>query len=301
MSINITKNTGTVNTNYKANRSIKYIVLHYTAGTSSKKGSASSTASYFKSGNAGGSADFIVDDGSIVQYNPNIKNYYCWAVGGSKYTSMTTSQGGKYYNKCTNANSISIEMCSNKTNKKTLYATDTDWYLTDATVDNAVELTKYLMEQYNIPVENVIMHHHVTGKVCPNPWCVNESRLTAWNNFKARLTQKQEVDDEMVETGTITVNGKDLKIDKIVKDGVTYIKLRGLENAGFKVGYNANNKNLTLDNTVSETPVVVNGKETKVESVNISGYNYMKLRDLSNATGNFDVGYENNKVTIEIK
>ena len=57
-----------------------------------------------------------------------------WAVGGKKYTSMTTSEGGKYYGICTNSNSISIEMCSNKLNTKKLGATDTDWYLTEATI-----------------------------------------------------------------------------------------------------------------------------------------------------------------------
>ena len=50
----------------------------------------------FKSGSVGGSADFIVDDSEIVQYNSDISHRACWAVGGKKYTSMTTSEGGKY-------------------------------------------------------------------------------------------------------------------------------------------------------------------------------------------------------------
>lgn len=301
MNINIIKATGTTNTDYYSKLTRKYIVLHYTAGTSSKKGSARNIASMFKDGSVGGSADFIVDDAEIVQYNGDIAHRACWAVGGDRYTKMSTSVGGKYYNKCTNTNSLNIEMCSNKTNKKSLLASDTDWYLTDATVNNAVELTKYLMEQYNIPVENVIMHHHVTGKVCPNPWCVNESRLSYWNNFKARLTQKQEVDDEVIETGTITVNGKNIKIEKIIKDGTTYIKLRGLEAAGFEVDYDVGSKNLILNNKINELHMVVDGKETSIEAVNIDGYNYSPLRSVAAATGNFEVGYENNKVTIKTK
>lgn len=31
------------------------------------------------------------------------------------------------------------------------------------------------------------MHHHVTGKICPNPFCVNEKALKNWVNFKAQL------------------------------------------------------------------------------------------------------------------
>ncbi len=300
MSIDILKNISTVNTTAKNNRTIKYIVLHYTAGTSSNAGSARSIANYFKGGNAGGSADFIVDDETIVQYNSDIKNRYCWAVGGNKYASMATSEGGKFYNKCTNANSISIEMCSNKTGRLTLYASDEDWYFTEATVENAAKLTKYLMELYDISIDNVIMHHHVTGKICPNPWCVNEARLTQWNDFKTRLIEvESEEDDEMVETGTITVNSKDIKIDKIVKDGTTYIKLRGLENAGFEVGYNAGSKNLTLENTVNDISVEIDGKGTVIKGINVGGYNYCKLRDVTDALGNLEIDYQNNVVIIK--
>ncbi len=285
MSINIIKNTSTVNTITKSNRTIKYIVLHYTAGTKSTSGSASSIASYFKSGSAGGSADFIVDDETIVQYNPDIKNRYCWAVGGSKYTKKYTTESAKYYDKCNNTNCISIEMCSRKTDTSTLNATDTDWYLTETTINKAVELTKYLMGVYNIGIDNIIMHHQVTGKICPNPWCVNESRLSQWYDFKSKLTITDEEDKEMVETGTMTVNGKDIKIDKIVKDGTTYIKLRGLENAGFEVGYDAGTKNLTLNNKKSELSINTDNTNASVKSVNIDGYNYCKLRDVANALG----------------
>jgi N-acetylmuramoyl-L-alanine amidase CwlA len=183
--INIVKRTTTKNTTALANRKIEYIVLHYTAGTSSKKGKAEAIATYFATQN-NASADFIVDDETIVQYNGDIENRYTWAVGGSKYTSLSTSQGGTFYKKCTNINSISIEMCSNKSTTKSLNATDTDWYFTDATINKAVELVKYLMDKYEIDINHVIMHHHVTGKICPNPWCVTEDRLTIWNNFKAK-------------------------------------------------------------------------------------------------------------------
>lgn len=177
------------NTSYLKNRSIQYIVVHYTAGTSSKTGTARNVANMFASPNSRkASADFIVDDGTIVQYNPDIKNRYTWAVGGNKYSKMSTSLGGKFYGKCKNNNSISIEMCSKKTNTKSLSANDTDWTLTDATVNNTVELVKYLMKLYNIPSDRIIMHHHVTGKLCPQPWCLNESRLKYWNEFKKKLS-----------------------------------------------------------------------------------------------------------------
>lgn len=183
----IIKVTSTINTTHKSNRTIKYIVIHYTASTKSAEGSAKRIASMFKDASRGASADYIVDDKDIVQYNPDIKNRYTWAVGGSKYGKCATKEGATHYGKCTNANSISIEMVSSKKNTKSLKATDKDWYITEATEANAIELVKYLMDKYNIPIDNVIMHHNVTGKICPNPYCVNDKALINWKAFKLNL------------------------------------------------------------------------------------------------------------------
>ena len=195
--MDIIKKTSTVHTGYLKNRSIQYIVLHYTAGTSSAKGVARNIAAMFANpNNRPASADFIVDDGEIVQYNPNIKDRYTYAVGGKPYSVRYTPLSCTFYGKCKNHNSISIEMCSSKVNKKSLQATDTDWSLSASVVGRAVELTKYLMKTYNIPADRVIMHHHVTGKLCPQPWCINPRRLDGWNKFKERLTdKKKEVED----------------------------------------------------------------------------------------------------------
>lgn len=283
-------------------RKIEYIVIHYTAGTTSKAGAALNTANYFRTSNVEGSADYVVDDEDIYLCNADIKNSYSWAVGGSRYQSMTTSAGGKYYGRCTNKNSISVEICSNKINKKSLLAADTDWYFTNSALKLTAELVRQLMSDYGIGIDNVIMHHHVTGKVCPNPFCVNESRLAQWENFKAMLTESDnKEDDEMVETGTMTVNGKNIKIDKIVKEGVTFIKLRGLENAGFNVGYDVNTKNLSLDNAIQDLNVTANGEEKTVRAVNLDGFNYCKLRDVAEAVGNVDVDYKDNTVILITK
>lgn len=204
-SINITKKTSTHNTSYLVGRPHEFIVLHYTAGTTSKTGTAINIANYFATVNKDVSADFIVDDGTIVQYNPNLNNRYCWAVGGDKYSSMTTSLGGKYHKKCVHKNSINIEMCSNKTNKKSLDVNDTDWYLTDATVNNAVILVRYLMKKYNIDINHVIMHHHVTGKVCPQPWTINEKALVHWENFLKKV-KGETVVAHQINTQSATTN-----------------------------------------------------------------------------------------------
>jgi ribosomal 50S subunit-recycling heat shock protein len=108
----------------------------------------------------------------------------------------------------------------------------------------------------------------------------------------------KEENKEMVETINIKINGKEIKADAIVKDGETFLKLRAFENAGFKVGYSAENKMRTVDNEIKEIPVVVDGKETSVEAVNIADYNYTPIRSLAAAL-DVKVGYENRKVTLE--
>lgn len=118
---------------------------------------------------------------------------------------------------------------------------------------------------------------------------------------KPQNTTIKKEDDEVIETGTISVNGKDIKIDKIVKDGNTFIKVRGLENAGFKVGFDSGSKNITLDNKINQLPIIIDGKTITVNAINLDGYNYAQIRDIANAVGTFDVGYNNGKVIINKK
>ena len=187
MSLKIKMNTCTVNTTILAKRPIEWIVIHYTAGTSSAVGRAMDLTEWYKAGanpNNPASSDFTVDDETVVQYNPDIPNRYTWGAGGSKYTTKYTSESGKYYGICKNSNCINIEVCSNKKNKKSLDANDTDWYFTDSELTLTAELVKRLMREYNIPADHVIMHHHVTGKLCPAMWTHNDAELEGWREFQ---------------------------------------------------------------------------------------------------------------------
>ena len=186
----IIKKCSTVHTYLRGKNKIEYICIHYTAGVSSKKGKAKGTAEYFATTTNNASADFIVDDGLCVQYNPDPLKYACWAVGGSKYP---VTKGGSYYGKCKNMNSISIEICSNNKTGKMTYANDPNYYFTEAAVNNAIELTKYLMQLYHIDSDHVIRHYDVTGKVCPGVPGWNDSLApdTEWQKFKQRISNTE--------------------------------------------------------------------------------------------------------------
>lgn len=184
--MNIIECTNTANTTELKNRKIKYIVIHYTAGITSRPGTAKSNARYFAKETTKASADFIVDDENIVQYNPDIKNRYCWHCGGSKYK----TKGGSLYKVCTSANSIGIEMCSTNSAKKVTNPNDANWYFTDAVIDNCVELTKKLMKEYDIKPDHVIRHYDVNGKLCPGiiGWNEDTNDISKWQDFIVRVS-----------------------------------------------------------------------------------------------------------------
>lgn len=147
---------------------VEYIVLHYTANDGDTD---TGNANYFTRPNIGASAHYFTDEDSFTQSVADEDTAF--AVGAKTYK----------HPYCRNGNSISIEMCSDKVDGK--------YVITEKTMLNALKLTKELMKKYNIPIENVLRHHDVTGKNCPEPWVRDES---LWHEFKSKL-QEQEVEE----------------------------------------------------------------------------------------------------------
>lgn len=186
--MNIIKQTGTANTTASKGRKILYLAVHYTAGVSCKKGSASGCASWFANPNAGGSADYIVDEETFVQYNPDPKNRYCHAVGGGKYK----TQGGRLYGVAKNANCISLEICSGNKAGKITVPNDPNYYFTDKVLEKAREAVQYLMQLYGIDADHVIRHYDVNGKPCPGVigWNKDSGDESKWLAFHAAIGGK---------------------------------------------------------------------------------------------------------------
>ena len=246
-----------VNFNTLKNKVNKYIVVHYTGNNGD---TALGNCKYFYDVNRNASAHYFVDENNIYQCVKD--NDVAWHCGASTYK----------HPYCRNNNSIGVELCSRKS---------TNYYFMNETVDNAVELVRELMAKYNIPVENVIRHYDVTGKICPEPY-VRDSK--AWQNFKARLaTVEVKEDDEVVSEGKAIVNGKEYKIDRILKDNANFIKVSNFSNMGFDVGYDADTKAVVINNKVNELSINAEGLDVSVKAVNIEGYNYVNLRDIAKA------------------
>lgn len=285
--INIEKHTGYSNTTSLLNRAIDYIVIHYTAGSTSKAGTAKNNAVMFSDPAHYASADFIVDDETIVQYNPDVKNRFCWHCGDNK---NPYSMGGKFYGKCTNANSIGIEICSTNPNwTASDQANSKKWSFTEKAVLNAVELTNHLMQTYNIPADRVIRHYDVSGKLCPGiiGWNEDSKDVSQWKAFKAKLTNTTNVKTDDV-IYRVRKSADDAKSQIGAYRNLNSAKALADKNTGYSV-YDTKDKLIytpskqTAKKTVTELAKEViqgkwgNGSERK-QKLTKAGYDYQTVQ-----------------------
>lgn len=143
--------------------SIKFVVLHYTGVVGD---SAKNEVKYFSSGNtrSAGAHYFVGQDGDVQQSIP--LKYTAWSVGDYK------NGKGTYYGKCTNSNSVSIEMCD-QLNKDA----------SAAQIAAVKKLIAYIQSQCP-NAKTIIRHYDVTTKSCPARY-INASK---WASLKAAVT-----------------------------------------------------------------------------------------------------------------
>lgn len=183
---------------------IRAIVFHYTANTGSSA-SALGNARYFANGSEGraASAHYCVDEKNIV-YECVPLDTVAWSVGDGR--------SGKYGNLVNNYNSVSIEMVSH---------TDASgaYYIPKATQENAARLYQMLLKK--LPgVQYAVRHYDVSGKLCPLPMIAENK----WKDFQKLLKEV----DEVVEKSKMIIDGKEVAVERILKDGTNYIKVRDL-------------------------------------------------------------------------
>ena len=141
---------------------VRYLVIHYTA---SPGDTAVNNGKYFAREYTGTSAHYFVDEETVVQSVP--EDHIAWHCGGAVYRHAL----------CRNQNSIGIEICTKKN--------EDGFYFAPRSVENAMALTRQLMETYSVPAENVLRHYDVTGKICPAPF-VGQGE-PQWEAFKGGI------------------------------------------------------------------------------------------------------------------
>ena len=186
----------------KRSTKAQFIVIHDVGTTGS---TAQNNRDYFAGGNRQASADFFIDSNNIIQIIDYHSNY-SWAIG----------DGAGRYGK-TNANSLSIEMCLESNGQPT-----------EKTIQNTLDLTKYLMKELSIGTSNVVRHYDCSHKTCPGSFSANN--WAKWNAFKARLGVTSNVVAE-----TFTVRLEDGKTIIANFDNLYKAKDYANLHAGYKV------------------------------------------------------------------
>lgn len=143
--------------NHSSGNDIKYIVLH---DTGNFKDTAVGNATYFCTADRQSSAHYFVDEISIYQVVEDSEG--SWHCG----------DGGMLYN-IGNHNSIGIEMCNS------------GGFISEITINNTIELVKYLMAKYNVGIDNVVRHYDASRKICPHN--MSDNNWSKWSDFKNRL------------------------------------------------------------------------------------------------------------------
>lgn len=182
--------------NKRAFEDVKYIVIHYTGN---KGDSAKNNAEYFAISNARqAGAHFFVDKQGEIYKSINM-NRIAYAVGG---VYSQKSGAGVYYGKCTNSNSVSIELCD--------CITGTNWEQMKA----AKQLIAHI--QKKCPnAKTIIRHWDVNGKDCPAP--MTGKGNTKWKHLYRYLTEGYQYKAQVVKSCWIRSSGKVALANKIRK------------------------------------------------------------------------------------
>lgn len=173
---------------------IKYIVIHYTGNSGD---TAKGNANYFANSNTRqAGAHYFVDAKEIWESIP-IK-YIAWAVGGDQ---RSGDGGGAYYGKCTNTNSVSIELCDWKSGMPS-------W----EQMKSVRQLITYI--QKTCPnAKTVVTHWQVNGKACPVS-CVGKNNKN-WKRLHTYLTKGYQFTGTVTQKAALRSSGKVTPVNKI--------------------------------------------------------------------------------------
>lgn len=132
---------------------VKGVVIHYTGNPGT---TAMQNRNYF--------------EGLAEKKNTKASSHYIVGLSGEIIQCVPLDEVA-YASNERNADTISIECCIDNEEGK----------FSEKTYNALIELTAWLVSQYDLNIDDVIRHYDVTGKSCPKYFVENES---AWEDFK---------------------------------------------------------------------------------------------------------------------
>lgn len=166
-----------------------------------------------------------------------------------------------------NTESVSIEICVNR---------DGNY---NKAVQNAIELTRHLMKQLNIPASRVVQHNHWSGKNCPRALRHGRNGIT-WKDFKNAIQDELQAiqTDSISDLVSRTLAGEFGNGDTRKRAlGKYYNEVQERINKAY-----SGNKTVDIDDLVKRTlsGEFGNGDERK----RALGTNYKAVQDVINAS-----------------
>ena len=234
---------------YGTGNPAKYITIHETDNWS-YGANAEMHARYINNGSKD-TWHYSVDDIQAIQsFEHNIRT---WNAGDGKGSG--------------NMESISIEICVNR---------DGNY---NKAVQNAIELTRHLMNQLNIPISRVVQHNHWSGKNCPRALRHGRNGIT-WKDFKNAIQNELQAiqTDSMSDLVSRTLSGEFGNGDTRKRAlGKYYNEVQERINKAY-----SGNNTVDIDDLVKRTlsGEFGNGEERK----RALGTNYKAVQDVINAS-----------------
>lgn len=125
-----------------------------------------------------------------------------------------------------NTNTIGIECAT--------YGANGRWYFTEETQKTCAHLAAWIMQTYNIPMSNLLMHGEITDKHCPSPYIDNPGDGSNWTWKKFKETVAAYLGESVPEEeGVYKVEFRQIhKGDNNEDVGTLQICLRGMDYKG---------------------------------------------------------------------
>lgn len=230
----------------------------------------------------------FVDDTKVLQILPwNMRGWHCGGKGNDTHIGFEICEpsGFKY---------VDNQMSGYVVDKQEAYFTKV--------YNRAVKLCAYLCKRFNLTEKDIICHSDgnrlgiASNHADVMHWFPKHNK--SMDSFREAVRKELEGDDEVVETGKMIVNGKEYKVDRINKNGRNFVSLANFKKMGFEVGYIPTTKTNTLNNTKSSVNVNFGENTEAVETINLNGTNYIKIRDFEKF--GFKVGYDAGSKTVNI-
>ena len=168
----------------------KTITIHETANTGRGAGAQAHANLQSRGNSRQASWHWQVDDKEAIQSFPHTVR--CWHAGAGEG----------------NNHSIAIEICVNS-----------DGNFRKA-VENAASLTRWIMQQENISINNVVQHNKWSGKNCPTN-LRNGSKGINWNDFIGMVkgaTVKPAAPTDPIDKGYLVYGDRGASVKKLAED-----------------------------------------------------------------------------------